>query len=89
MMTATQAAKFIGTITGRRPHVSTVIRWIQTSKLPGVRQGGIWLVDQADIVAFLRPGAAAAPTPPAVEAARLEVQRRQLADVLGYAEATR
>jgi hypothetical protein len=85
MMTATQAAKFVGSISGRRPHVSTVIRWIQTNKLPGIRQGGIWLVQQADIVAFLRPAVAAASPPPAVEAARLELERRQLADVLGYA----
>ncbi len=82
-LTATQAAAHIGRITGRRPHVSTVIRWITRGRLPGIRQGGVWLIDQADIVSFLQPAERTTTPPPSVHAARLEVERMQLDELLG------
>jgi excisionase family DNA binding protein len=82
-LTATQAAAHIGRITGRRPHVSTVIRWITRGRLPAIRQGGVWLIDQADVVRFLQPAARTALPPPAVTAARLELERMQLDQLLG------
>ncbi len=82
-LTATQAAAHIGRITGRRPHVSTVIRWITRGRLPAIRQGGVWLIDQADVVRFLQPAARTAPPPPAVTCARLELERMQLDQLLG------
>jgi len=86
-LTATQAAKHIGSITGRRPHVSTVIRWVTRGRLPAVRQGGVWLIDAADVVAFLQPRGRSTTTPPSVAAARLEVERLALDELLGQGRA--
>jgi hypothetical protein len=58
MLSPTQAAARIGAVSGRTPHVATVIRWITRGargrKLPAVRQGGQWLVSAADADAFVR-----------------------------------
>lgn len=87
-VTATQAAAYVGKMTGRRPHVSTVIRWITRGangrRLPGVRQGAVWLVNTIDVDEFLQPREVLdGPPPEAVQSARLELERLQLLQVLG------
>lgn len=87
-LTATEAAAYIGRITGKKPHVSTVIRWIDRGargrRLPAIRQGAQWIIDERDAEAFLQyVNTRTAPVLPAVEAARLEVERHRLDALLG------
>jgi hypothetical protein len=81
MLSPTQAASRIGAVSGRTPHVATVIRWITRGargrKLPAVRQGGQWLVNAADADAFVRvvnatPGSAIKHSVDAAVGAQLE-----------------
>jgi hypothetical protein len=53
---------------------------VRGRKLPAVRQGGQWLVALPDVDAFAMPGPAA---PPVVVAHQAEVERLQLAALLG------
>jgi hypothetical protein len=84
MVTLSVAAAHLAERTGKRPHVCTVLRWIQRGvrgrKLPAVRQGGQWLVALSDVDSFAVPGPAA---PPVVVAHQVEVERLQLAALLG------
>ena len=47
-----QVAKRIEKISGRKPHLSSVIRWIvkgtRGRKLPAIRVGTFWLIEPAD-----------------------------------------
>ena len=56
-LTPAQAASRFGEITGRKPHVSSVIRWVTRGvrgrRLPAIRQGGVWLVSPLDVDRFV------------------------------------
>ena len=51
-LTPAQVAKRIEKVSGRKPHLSTVIRWILKGshgrKLPAIRVGTFWLIDPID-----------------------------------------
>ncbi len=81
MLTPTQAAARIGRASGRKPHSSTVTRWIQRGargrKLPAICQGGRFLVNAADVDAFVlflnsSPGSAVRQNADAAVSAQLE-----------------
>jgi hypothetical protein len=81
MLTPTQAAARIGRASGKKPHSSTVIRWITRGvrgrKLPAICQGGQWLVSPDDADAFVRvvnaaPGSAVKHNVDAAVGAQLE-----------------
>jgi len=56
-MSIPEAARYIGTLSGRKPTVSTIHRWIQKGvrgrKLPSRRLGGLHLICRSDIDAFM------------------------------------
>ena len=76
-----EVAKRIEKVSGRKPHISTIIRWITRGaggrKLPAIRQGCYWFVDPADADAFIQivnanPGSAVARNADAAVSAQLE-----------------
>jgi len=84
-LTPSQAAARFGEITGRRPHVSSVIRWVTRGvrgrRLPAIRQGGVWLVATTDVDRFVEFVNAGPQT--TVRAARDAVVGAQLEHLLG------
>jgi len=76
--------------TGQRPHTSTLTRWIHRGvrgrRLPAIRAGGgRYVVDLADVAAFIQRLNADAPELPAVHAISHELEMRQLDALLGRA----
>lgn len=57
-LTPAQVAKRIERVSGRKPHISTVIRWVVKGcggrKLPAIRVGGYWLIDPIDADNFIQ-----------------------------------
>jgi excisionase family DNA binding protein len=51
LITATELTKLLPT----RPHVSTVIRWVQQGKLRGWRLGRKWMVSKAEGLRLVEP----------------------------------
>jgi hypothetical protein len=91
-VTLPQAAAWIARATGGpRPHTATLTRWInrgvQGRRLPAVRAGGgRFLVSLDDLAAFIEYrniDRVSAGEPAGIEAARLELEARQLAAILG------
>lgn len=87
-MTATQATVHIARLTGRKPHVGSVIRWIKRGvrgrRLPAIRQGWQWLLAPEDIERFIEfVNTRDDEANPAIEAARLELETRRLDMMLG------
>ena len=84
-LTPSQAAKRIGKVSGKVPHVATLIRWITRGvrgrKLPAIRQGNNWLIDPADADAFVQ---VVNPTPGSTVARNADaLVGAQLASMLG------
>jgi hypothetical protein len=84
-LTASKAAARFGDITGRRPHVSSVVRWITRGvrgrRLPAIRQGGVWLVSPIDVDRFVQFVSEGPST--TVSAAREAIVGAQLENILG------
>ena len=58
LLTPAMVAKRIAARTGKKPHISTVIRWIVNGsrgrKLPAIKQGSCWLIDPVDSDAYVQ-----------------------------------